>query len=112
MEKPATHKFHAGGLSSLWKRFAPRTALAFSLFTAGCAGDHKVNPSTVDDDKPADINNGANNADPPETQPQVLDLEESLIFSPKEEARRNRINATLLAAALMSCLPRGSKTLR
>ena len=99
MEKPATDKFHAGGLSSLWKRFAPRTALAFSLFTAGCAGDHKVNPSTVDDDKPADINNGANNADPPETQPQVLDLEESLIFSPKEEARRNRINATLLAAA-------------
>ncbi len=88
-----------GSLSQLWKRFAPRTALTFSLFTAGCAGDHKLNPPTVDDDKPADVNNGSNNADPPENTPAVVDLEEALIFSPKEEQRRNRINATLLQAA-------------
>ena len=101
MDKPApaqsaTDSFKAGGLSSLWKRFAPRTALAFSLFTAGCAGDHKINPPQVDDDKPADVNNGSNNADPP---PEIVALEEALIFSPKEEQRRDRINQALMQAA-------------
>ncbi len=100
MEKTKSpDKFGNGGLTGLWKRFAPRTALALSLFTAGCAGDHKLQPPTVDDDKPADTNNGSGNPDPPKPGQEVISLDEELIFSPKEEKRRDRINATLLRDA-------------
>ncbi len=88
-------------LRAVWQRFATRVALGVTLMTTACTPTRKTGdvepdnrPNVADTTSPS-----GTDAASPALAPLEIDLEEQVILTSKEEARREAIKAKLISAA-------------